>query len=166
MLHPDGQDPDITFKANGAVDTNGPLSPCFKQFEFCQLPPSMYNLTSDGSRYWCSECIDGYAWDEDLEKCDTCGNVFTNCLECSENECTKCNTNFELGDDGECWAKFPNCVKHTWADDLRNGSLICEECNPGLFFIAYAKDVTNVIPSPKCIECDDQAWGIEYCMTC
>ncbi len=51
MRHPDGQDPDLLFDLDWPrlQDSDGLLTACFEQFEFCQLLPSMYNVTEEGN---------------------------------------------------------------------------------------------------------------------
>jgi len=163
-MHPNGQDPDINLVDEDDLPLpDGPLTACFEQFEYCQLLPSMYNVTEDGSRFWCSECITGYAWNFEDEECQECSDVFDDCNACTWEGCSECDDGFVVGGDGECYEEYADCAHHSWDEDF---GLYCDQCDAGLFFIAYALDTSNTVVTPACIDCDDEAWGIEFCESC
>ena len=156
IMHPNGQD--------------GPSGACIMPFEYCQLLPFQYDITineetEEYERFWCSECISGYAWNFDDEECQECVDLFDHCTSnCTYAGCTECESGFVVGDDGQCWPEYANCEEHAWLDD--EFGVYCSECEEGLFFMIYADEPDQITPSPQCIDCDDEAWGIEFCESC
>lgn len=123
----------------------------------------MYNVTEDG-RFWCPQCITTHVWDFELEECVTCDTLFPNCDgKCDIEGCYECEEDYVLGEDGFCYEEYSYCEEHAWYDDY---GVYCSQCDEGLFFIAYALDEDQDEPEPGCIDCDDEAWGIEYCDEC
>lgn len=113
-------------------------------FEYCQLLPFQYDITineetEEYERFWCSECISGYAWNFEDEECQECVDLFDHCTSnCTYAGCTECESGFVVGDDGQCWPEFANCEEHAWLDD--EFGVYCSECEEGLFFIIYADE--------------------------
>lgn len=160
MMHPDATTWLIYDEDGENIEFEFPA--CFEEFENCQLLPNMYTETE--GRLWCSECISGYTWNFLEEECQVCGDVFENCADkCSFIGCEECADGYFLGEDGECYEEFDHCEEHDWNDDY---GVYCSECDDGLFFIAYALDPDQDEPEPGCIDCNDEAWGIQYCESC